>query len=139
MTGRTEEDLFPFRPPPVAIQPSKLFRILLDDPGRKGVGYHVHVLFGRPSGDFNTRVARALALLEDLGGEMEAKVSDGKLVLHGRGCPLSEAVAVEPRTCKFMETLLAELTGAKVEERCDRGTKRRCGFVISPEEKEKPS
>jgi predicted ArsR family transcriptional regulator len=85
---------------------------------------------GRPSGDFHTRVLKALALLEDLGAGLEVEESEGKLVLRGRGCPLSEAVAVEPRMCKCLETLLSELTGAKVEEQCERGSKQRCRFEI---------
>lgn len=93
---------------------------------------------GRPSGDFHTRVSRVLSLLEELGAAMEVSESEGRLVLRGRGCPLSEAVAVEPRTCKCVETLLTELIGAKVEERCERGSKPHCEFVVLPEEEEKP-
>ena len=93
---------------------------------------------GRLSGDFRTRVAKALELLEDLGGAMETEEAEGKLIIRGHGCPLAEAVEVEPRICKCMETLLAELTGARVEERCERGKKRRCAFVISPMEEGMP-
>ncbi|MFP5211845.1 MAG: hypothetical protein ACLGPL_00560 [Acidobacteriota bacterium] len=89
---------------------------------------------GQPSGDFQARVAKALALLDNLGARIEVEESDGKLVLRGHACPLSEAVAVEPRVCKCMETLLSELTGSKVEERCERGKRQRCEFVISLKE-----
>jgi predicted ArsR family transcriptional regulator len=91
---------------------------------------------GRFSGDFRTRVARALDLLTDLGGAVEAEEAQGKLIIRGHGCPLSEAVEVEPRTCKCMETFLAEITGAQVEERCERGKKASCAFLISPGGKE---
>ncbi len=101
-------------------------------------GRRLAMEFGRPLGDFNKRVTRALDLLEQLGGSMETEEAEGKLILKGHGCPLSEAVEIEPRTCKCMETLLAELTGSRVEEQCERGEKKRCAFVISPgEEKNK--
>lgn len=87
---------------------------------------------GRPSGDFRARVAGVLDLLSEFGGAVEVEEAQGKVILRGRGCPLSEAVGVEPRTCKCMETLIAELTGARVEERCDRSGKSRCTFVLSP-------
>ncbi len=100
----------------------------------RDAGRRLAMEFGRPSGDFNKRVTRALDLLEQLGGSMETEEAEGKLILKGHGCPLSEAVEVEPRTCKCMESLLAELTGSQVEERCERGEKKRCAFVISPGE-----
>lgn len=90
---------------------------------------------GRPAGDFPTRLAKVLALVEELGGSMEAVESDGKWILRGRGCPLAEAVAVEPLTCKCMETLLSELTGAEAVERCKRGEQKRCEFLIKPHRK----
>jgi len=100
---------------------------ILRDAGRK-----LAEKFGRASGDFRTRVARAVALLESLGATMETEEVADKLIIRGHGCPLSEAVEVEPRTCKCMETLIAELTQAQVEERCERGKQRRCMFLISP-------
>jgi predicted ArsR family transcriptional regulator len=84
----------------------------------------------QPSGGFNARLEKALDLLEDLGARLEVGKAEGKLILRGHGCPLSQAVMVEPQTCKCMETLLAELLGARVEERCERTGKPRCAFVI---------
>ncbi len=93
---------------------------------------------GHPSGDFQTRVAKTLDLLENLGGSVTTEEVEGKLIIRGHGCPLAEAVATEPRTCKCMERLLSELTGAQVEERCERGKNQRCAFVISPPEEGLP-
>jgi predicted ArsR family transcriptional regulator len=62
---------------------------------------------------------------------VDVEEAEGKLIIRGHGCPLAEAVEVEPRTCKCMETLIAELTGVQVEERCERGKSQRCAFVIS--------
>jgi predicted ArsR family transcriptional regulator len=102
---------------------------ILRDAGRR-----LAAEFGRPSGDFHTRVAKALDLLEGLGGSVEAEEAEGKVIIRGHGCPLAEAVEVEPRTCKCIETFLAELTGVQVEEQCERGKNQRCAFVISPGE-----
>lgn len=89
---------------------------------------------GRPSGSLQTRIAKTLDALKDLGGAVDAEEAEGKLILRGHGCLLAEAVKVETLTCKCMQTLLAELTGAEVEERCEHGETHRCVFVIDPSE-----
>lgn len=89
---------------------------------------------GRPSGDFRTRVSKTLDLLKDLGATLDTEEVEGTLIVQGRACPLAEAVEVEPLTCRCMETMLAELTGAQVRERCEHGEAHRCMFVIAPSE-----
>lgn len=87
---------------------------------------------GRPGGDLPARVAKALELLQGLGGKMQSEKLGKNLILRGKNCPLAEAVDVEPRTCKCMESFLSELLGAKVEEQCERGESKSCAFLITP-------
>ena len=100
-------------------------------------GRRIAAEIGRPAGNFHARAARVLQILKDLGGSAEVEEKEGKLVIRGHGCPLAAAVEVEPRICKCMEALLAELIGASVEEQCRRGDgSAHCAFVISPTEQE---
>ena len=46
--------------------------------------------------------------------------------LHtGRGAP------DHPEACRMVETLIAELAGVSVRERCERGAKPRCCFEVT--------
>jgi predicted ArsR family transcriptional regulator len=80
------------------------------------------------------RMRNAADALKTLGGDVEVeRVEDGWLI-RGFGCPLSAVVKNEPDACRIAEGLVSELTGAHVEERCDRrGTRACCAFFV-PEE-----
>lgn len=103
----------------------------------RAAGSELAAQFGPLRGDFSARIAGTVELLEGLGGVLRVEEAEEGLVLRGQGCPLSEAVEAEPRTCKCMETLISELTGAQVEERCERGEQKRCTFMVR-KTKEKP-
>ena len=75
--------------------------------------------------------ARAAAMvLNDLGGAVEVEDHDGELRLRGDGCPLAEAVRVNPDACRAVEALVSRLVGASVTEQCDHGDRPRCSFRI---------
>jgi len=75
---------------------------------------------------------RAIALLEALGAEVRLEPGrGGGFALVGQGCPLEEAVAVEPKVCQAMSALLAGALDATVEERCDRTSPPCCRFEVS--------
>jgi predicted ArsR family transcriptional regulator len=81
------------------------------------------------------RVRAAAAVLDSLGGDAEVeRVSggEGAYLLKGFACPLSRSVAECPPLCLAVEELVAGITGAKVQERCDRSEPPRCTFLISP-------
>jgi predicted ArsR family transcriptional regulator len=52
-------------------------------------------------------------------------------VIHGYGCPLAAAAPDHPEVCRLMETLVAEIVGASVHERCDRGARPACRFEVT--------
>jgi predicted ArsR family transcriptional regulator len=82
-------------------------------------------------GGLGARVRTAAALLTDLGGTVEVERESGGYRIKGRGCPLSKAVAVCPETCRAVEQLLAEVTGAHASESCERSGPPNCSFLIS--------
>ena len=84
----------------------------------------------RPSGDPRERVAGALKFLKILGSAAEMTEEKGKIVISSYGCPIAEAVTADVRSCIAMESLLKDLTGLPVAERCDHGAHPSCRFEI---------
>ena len=80
--------------------------------------------------DGEARVAAAASLLESIGGSVEVERVGGGWRIVGSGCPLSSVVAESPDVCALAESLVAEATGLRVEERCERTGRPRCSFEI---------
>lgn len=78
---------------------------------------------------------RATAMLKALGGDVEIERGrGGRFTLVGLGCPVGEAVAVEPSVCQALSALLADALDVRVESRCDRSGSPCCRFEVSPGE-----
>jgi predicted ArsR family transcriptional regulator len=82
------------------------------------------------SGDLESRVRAAAALLNSLGGETQLERREGTLAIRGCGCPLSAATARRPEVCRTVQMLLTEMIGAPVRERCDRDGRPQCCFEV---------
>jgi len=83
------------------------------------------------AGTLATRVNGAAELLNALGGVTTVtKLGDGYQIV-GRACPLSRAVEADNCVCSAVTSLVAEVVGADVTERCDRSGHPRCCFEIS--------
>ena len=76
------------------------------------------------------RIEAALRILKDLGGAASLTKSDGKQFIRGNGCPLAAATANHPEACLIAESLLSEIIGVPVQERCVRGPTPSCCFEI---------
>ena len=86
----------------------------------------------RPTGNARQRVAGAVRFLKSLGSSAEAIEEGGKIVDKSSGCPIGQVVANDSRACLAMETLLGQLTGLPVAERCDHsGSHPSCRFEIT--------
>lgn len=85
-----------------------------------------------PSADFETRVRAAADVLTELGADATVERTGDTITIRGCSCPVSAAVAERPEVCRALQTLLADLTGATVEEHCDRSERPRCRFDLSP-------
>ena len=96
------------------------------------VGQRLGTEWPRLHGTLKERVEAAALLLEDLGALTEIENWDGGFVLRGYGCLLGEAVHGRPEVCHAIESLLAHLIEAPVNECCERGEHPRCCFEISP-------
>jgi predicted ArsR family transcriptional regulator len=84
----------------------------------------------RLRGRLPERIEAARALLADLGALTEVESSGHGFIIRGYGCLLAEAVHGRPEVCRVMESLLAELLDARVEECCERSERPRCCFRI---------
>jgi predicted ArsR family transcriptional regulator len=73
----------------------------------------------------------AVEVLNGLGGLAELEERDGGFVIRGYSCPLAGVTPDHPEVCRMAETLIAELAGVPVHERCDRGERPRCCFEIA--------
>jgi predicted ArsR family transcriptional regulator len=85
-------------------------------------------------GNLDDRVGAAAKILDDLGG-MTSVLRDGEaLIIQGHGCPLSAVVAEQAEVCGAVRTMLSDVTGEQVEERCDRRDRPSCCFRVKAAE-----
>jgi predicted ArsR family transcriptional regulator len=80
----------------------------------------------RPARNLRERVEDAVKFYESLGGLAEIEKEGERLIIKGYGCPLAEAVAAHPGICVAMESLMSELIGVPVHQRCDLGETPSC-------------
>jgi DeoR family suf operon transcriptional repressor len=85
---------------------------------------------GRAPGDLHARARAAAAVLTALGGAVHVEEKRGSATLRGSACPLATAVTRSPRVCGAIESLVGEISGAKVTECCDRSERPRCCFEL---------
>jgi predicted ArsR family transcriptional regulator len=76
------------------------------------------------------RIEAALALLKRMGGAASYSVTQRKHYIVGNGCPLSAVTADHREGCLIAESLLSDVIGVSVKERCIRGPKPLCRFEI---------
>jgi predicted ArsR family transcriptional regulator len=103
-------------------------REVLQDVGRKiGVQKPTHE-------DIRERAKLAAVELYDFGGSPTVSEEDGQLKISSANCPFAEVVSEHPETCKIVESMVAEIVRAPVEEKCVRDGNPRCSFVIRQSE-----
>jgi predicted ArsR family transcriptional regulator len=76
------------------------------------------------------RVAQAVTVLREWGGLAEPDEDDGNLVIRCYDCPLAVAVVGHPEVCRLVETMLGELLGARVQQRCQVDPAPQCYFEV---------
>jgi predicted ArsR family transcriptional regulator len=94
-----------------------------------------HRLAGQPAAEDATlaeRAAIASGVLNALGGVTAVEPQgDGRVGIKGCSCPLASAVVVREEVCLAVQTMLADVTGARVREKCDRTGRPTCCFELS--------
>jgi predicted ArsR family transcriptional regulator len=129
------EDLFPKAYEPVL---RRLLDVLSERTGEekaeallRAVGRRLAEERGVPADDARERLEAAVHVLNELGGLAELEERDGGFVIRGYSCPLAAVTPDHPEVCRMAETLIAEVAGVPVHERCDRGERPRCCFEIA--------
>lgn len=84
-----------------------------------------------PADGVRTRLETAVGVLNELGGLAELEERDGTILIRGYSCLLAAVVPDHPEVCRLAETLLGELAGMPVRERCNRGENPRCCFEVA--------
>jgi predicted ArsR family transcriptional regulator len=84
-----------------------------------------------PTDGTRARLEAAAAVLNELGGLAQLEERDGALVIQGYSCPLAALTPDHPEVCRMAETLVTEVAGVPVYERCDRGERPRCCFEVA--------
>ncbi len=87
-------------------------------------------LSDRNSDDLERRVGKALNALDAIGGHARIVKENERVFIRSEGCPLAAAVAEHPEVCRLAETLVSEIIGMEVRERCDREGPPRCRFEV---------
>ena len=95
------------------------------------VGEELAVGHPAPKADRLAGARAAAMVLNELGGAVEVEHNNGELRLRGDGCPLAEAVRVNPEACRAVGALVSRVVGASVTEQCDHGDRPRCNFRIA--------
>jgi predicted ArsR family transcriptional regulator len=85
----------------------------------------------KSTASLTARVSNASGVLNALGGVTSVEKSGDSFRIVGRACPLARAVEADHCVCAAVTSMVAELVGAEVTERCDRSGRPKCCFEIS--------
>ena len=103
------------------------FRAGMRAAGRTLAQEHLSELKGKTR---RQRIDAAVRILKELGGAAAFREEDGKHFIFGNGCPIAAATANHPEACLLAESLLSEVIGSSVKERCVRGAAPSCRFEV---------
>jgi DeoR family transcriptional regulator, suf operon transcriptional repressor len=84
----------------------------------------------RPAGSLAARAATVSEMMNEQLGAMTHVEGNGGYTIRGVGCPLAALTGKHPGVCLAMESLVAEVVGARVRECCDRAERPQCCFEI---------
>jgi len=105
----------------------------LREVGRRVASSHVPARYM----SLKDRLNLAVEILGSLGGHAFVARENGTILIRGAGCPLAMATSDHPEVCEMLETLLAEITGVPVRQKCKRGRTPQCCFEIKPVKRRK--
>ncbi|MEO6970592.1 MAG: ArsR family transcriptional regulator [Chthoniobacterales bacterium] len=105
----------------------KELRAAMREVGKRIADNHLVEIKGKSR---KQRIETALRILKDLGGAASFEESEGKRFIRGNGCPLAAATSRHPEACLIAESLLSQIIGAPVKERCAHGSAPSCRFEI---------
>jgi len=107
---------------------------VLGEVGRKTAADKMTIL--ADGSDFWAKAEKAVEVLEALGGAARLEKEEDKIIIRSSSCPFGAAVEAHPEVCRVAETLVAQITGGRVREKCDKITvPPRCSFEITEKKK----
>jgi predicted ArsR family transcriptional regulator len=80
--------------------------------------------------DVRARLNMAVDILNQLGGLMEIEEHEDSFSLCGYSCPLAPLVVEHPNLCKVTQSMLTDLVGMPIHERCERSESLWCWFEV---------
>ena len=109
------------------ISPKEVDEIVRTVGHRIAQNYRPTAQAGRPQ----DHIGLAITVLRELGGFCEQEGGNGKVVLRCFDCPLAAAVEGHPEVCRLVETVLADVLGVPVYQRCQTDPSPQCYFEIA--------
>lgn len=86
---------------------------------------------GHKSTKPEARAEAAVQVLSRLGGKAVVERQADHLFIRSDSCPIAATVTEHPEACRLAESLIAEIVGMKVRERCDRAQTPKCCFELA--------
>ncbi len=94
----------------------------------RAVGHRIAHDHATASVSLESRLDAAVTLLNGLGGLAEYEINERTITIQGYSCPLAAIAADYPDICTLAETLVSDITGIPMSERCERSERPRCRF-----------
>jgi len=103
---------------------------VLQEVGRKAAADTVTIL--AKVSDLSAKAEKAVEVLEALGGAPRLEKEENRIIIQSVSCPFATAVEAHPEVCRVAETLVAQITGGRVREKCNKtDVPPRCLFEIT--------
>jgi predicted ArsR family transcriptional regulator len=103
---------------------------VLREVGRKAAADAMTIAATDPG--ISAKAEKAVEVLEELGGAARLEKEGDKIIIRSASCPFGAAVEAHPEVCRVAETFVAQVTGGRVREKCDKtAVPPRCSFEIT--------
>jgi predicted ArsR family transcriptional regulator len=79
----------------------------------------------------DARLDKTLSALEELGGAAKIIKEDDRIFIKSESCPFADAVSVHPEICRLAESMVEEIVGKPVKEKCNRERLPQCCFEVN--------
>ncbi len=76
------------------------------------------------------KLSDAIEALAEIGGAAAIEQGNGHTYIQSESCPFGDTVREHPDVCKVAESMLSEIVGKPVTEKCDRSDSPKCRFEI---------
>jgi predicted ArsR family transcriptional regulator len=86
----------------------------------------------KTNGDLHSRIETAVNVLEELGGAAKIVSENSHTKIQVESCPFTDVVSEHPEVCRIAESMIEEMVGVPVKEKCDRTGSPKCCFVTKP-------